>query len=183
MKRLKVLLLIFIVCLTTSCASKFQGTWCKYSDVATSLVILDYNISENDLTKIVDYISTIPNLKFYDLIGEIEDASKMITIYYKNEENVDEYQEVIKTYNGVKSIKFTSIDSVLDKLVIKRDSYTYDKDLNDFSVTEVQGTYSIANNKLILDNNLEFYYKNKFLCSDKDCNEILTKAKGNECIR
>ena len=181
-KRIKVLLLIMMVGLVSGCASKFQGTWCRYSDVATSLVILDYDISDEDLYKITEYVKTIENLKSFDVIDKIEEASKMVTIYYKNEDNIEEYQNTLKTYNGVRDIKFTSLNTVLDKLVIKRDSFILDKDLNELNASEIKGTYTIENNTLKLDNNTELYYKNKFLCYDKNCDELLTKAKGAECI-
>ena len=181
MKRIKVLFLVMCIFMLSSCATKFQGTWCKYSDVATSLVILKQDISDSDLQKIVEYIKTIDNLKSFDVIDRIEEASKMITIYYKNEDNIKTYQDTILTYSGVESIKYTSMNTVLDKLVIKRDAYIYDKGLNDLDASEVSGTYNIENNKIILDNNMELYYKNKFLCYDLSCDDILTKAKGAEC--
>ncbi len=183
MKRLKIFLLLLVVGMSTGCASKFQGTWCKFAMVPTSLVILDYDISESDLNNIVEYVKTIDNLKSFDVIEKIEEASKMITVYYKNEDNISNYQDNIKKYSGVRDIKYTSLDTVLDKLTIKRDSFIFDKGLNDLSASEITGTYVIENNTLKLDNNTEFYYKDKFLCYDKDCNEILTKAKGAECIR
>lgn len=170
-----------VVGLLCGCTSKFQGTWCKYSDVATSLVVLDENVSDSDINEIINYIQTIKNLKSYDIIDKIEEASKMITIYYKDEENIEEYQEKLKTYNGVSYIKYNRLNTVLDKLVIKKDSYVFDTSLNSLSASELSGKYEIEKNTLTLDNGTKFYYKNKFLCYDYNCNDILTKAKGNEC--
>ena len=172
-----------MVGLVSSCSSKFQGTWCKYSDVPTSLVILDYDISEDSLNKITDYVKSIDNLKSYDIIDKIEDASRMVTIYYKNEENIENIQNDIKNFNGVRDIRYTSLNTVLDRLVIKRDAFIFDRNLNDLSASETSGTYNIDNNTLILDNNMEFYYKDKFLCYDKDCSSLLVKVKGSECIK
>ena len=183
MKSFKVLLLVIIVCLVSGCASKFQGTWCKFAMTPSSLVILDFDISEEDLDRVIDYVSSLENLKRYDVIDKIEEASKMVTVYYKNEDNIEEYQNIIKSFSGVRDIKYTSLDAVLDKLVIKKDSYVYDSGMNDYSSAEVKGSYTIEDNTITLDNKMVFYYKNKFLCYDKDCSEILTKAKGAECIR
>lgn len=186
MKRFKILLLLIMVSLVSGCASKFQGTWCRFADVPSTLVILNYDISDEEMNNIIDYINSIPDLKRYDDIGKIEEASKMITIYYKSDEHVDEYQGHLGTLPGVRELKFINLNSPLDKLVVKRDTYIFDKDLNDFSVTEIKGSYQIDGNKITLNNNgndLEFYYKNKFLCYDKNCDEILTKAKGSECVR
>ena len=102
MKGFKVFLLIISIYLVSGCASKFQGTWCKFAMVPTSLVILDYDISDDDLNNIIDYVSTIENLKSYDVIEKIEEASKMVTVYYKNEDNIyssmDEDRLTLKCY-------------------------------------------------------------------------------------
>lgn len=181
MKRVKIFIILICLFLICGCSSKFEGTWCKYSDVATSLVILKNDINDNEINKITDYIKTIDNLKSYDIIDKIEEASKMITIYYKNEDNISSYEDKIKSFNGVDSIKSTKVNEVVDKLIIKKKEYIYDKSLNNLSATEDKGSYTIDNNTLILDNNTKFYYKNKYLCYDEMCNLVMTKSKTNDC--
>ena len=181
MKRVKIGLLLISLIFLSGCSSKFEGIWCKYSDVATTLVILDNDISNDQINKLTDYIKTIENLKSYDIIDKIEDSSKMITIYYKNEDNIALYEERIKAFDGINKIKSTNVNEVVDKLIVKKNDYVLDKSLNDLSANEVKGTYKIENNTLILDNDIKFYYKNKYLCYDDACNSILTKSKTNDC--
>ena len=182
MKRIKIMGLIAMLILLTGCQSKFTGTWCRYSDVATTLVILSDNVSDDQINKIVEYVNTIPDLKSYDLIPIIEGSSRMLTVYYKNEDNISSYEEVIKTYEGVKQTKSTKVNTPVDKLVIKgNNKYVYDKSLNNLSAMEYNGIYEIKGNELKLDNETVFYYKNKFLCYDKECNTILTKSKNLDC--
>ena len=181
MKRVKLLLIVFSLILLCGCDNKFQGTWCRYSDVATTLVVLTDDISDKQINDITNYIKTISNLKSYDIIDKIEDASKMITIYYKSEDNIDEYEKMIKTFTGINSIKSTKVNEVVDKLVVKKDDYTLGRSLNNLTANEMSGKYKIDNNTLILDDNVKFYYKNKYLCYDQDCNSLLTKSKTNDC--
>ncbi|MBR1417262.1 MAG: hypothetical protein IJ572_05565 [Bacilli bacterium] len=181
MKKLKVGFILLIGMVLSGCSSKFEGTWCRFSDVPSSLVILTDEISEIDLNNITSYINTITDLKSYDIIDKIENASKMITIYYKSDNNINDYEKSIKSYSGVVSIKSTMMNEVVDKLIISDKNYVYDKSLNNLSATETKGTYKTEGDKLSLDNGVDFYYKDKFLCYDKDCTGLLTKANGSDC--
>ena len=175
MKRIKVLFLILGLVLLSGCGNKFEGTWCKYSDVATTLVILNNDIEDSQIDAITNYI------KSYDIIDRIEEASKMITVYYKSEENITTYENNIKEFNGVNKIKSTRVNEVVDKLVVKKEDYTLGRSLNNLTANEMSGKYKIENNTLLLDDNVKFYYKNKYLCYDEACNNVLTKSKTNDC--
>ena len=181
MKRVRVLLLVFCLILLCGCDNKFQGTWCKYSDVATTLIILTNDVTDAQINDITEYVKTIPNLKSYDIIEKIEEASKMITVYYKNEDNLDEYDSKIKTFSGINRVKTTRVNEVVDKLVVKKESYTLGRELNNLTANEISGKYKIDNDTLILDDDVNFYYKNKYLCYEKECNNVLTKSKTNDC--
>jgi len=167
--------------LTCSCASKYEGTWCKFADVDTTLVILSNDVSEEEINSVIDYIKTIPDLKSYDIINKIEESSKMITIYYKNEDNIKTYEDGLKNFSFINEIKTSKVNIVVDKLKINGDKYVFDTNLDDLSASEVSGTYIDNNNTITLEDNTTFYYKNKFLCYDKDCNNILTKSKNDTC--
>jgi len=181
MKKIKVILPLLFILLLTGCGSKFEGTWCKYSDVATTLVILSNDISDDDMNKITEYIKTIKDLKSYDIIDKIEDASKMITIYYKSEDNIDGYEDKLREYNGITKIKSTKQNAVVDELIIKKDTYVYDKSLTSLDAYEYKGKYKVEDNVIELDEGIKFYYKDNFLCYDKDCNNLLIKTKKNSC--
>ena len=181
MKRVKILIVLFALILLCGCDNKFHGTWCKYNDVATTLIVLTEDVNDNQITEITNYIKKIENLKSFDIIDKIEDASKMITIYYKNEDNISEYENKLKTFGGINKVKSTRVNEVVDKLVVKKQDYTLGRSLNNLTANEMSGKYKIENDTLILDDNIKFYYKNKYLCYDKDCNDVLTKSKTNDC--
>lgn len=181
MKRAKILLLIFGLILLCGCDNKFRGTWCKFSDVATTLIVLNEDVSDNQIDEITNYVKTIENLKSYDIIDKIEEASKMITIYYKNEDNISSYEEQLKTFGGISKIKSTRVNEVVDKLVVKKEDYTLGRSLNNLTAEEMSGKYKIEDNVLLLDDNVKFYYKNKYLCYDETCNNVLTKSKTSDC--
>ena len=182
MKRIKILGLFLMLVLLTGCQSKYVGTWCRYSDVATTLVIFNDDVSDDQINSVIDYVKTISDLKSYDPIPMIEGASKMLTVYYNSEDNISTYEDNIKVMSGVRQTKSTKVNSPVDKLVVKSNKkYLYDTSLNNLSAMEYNGTYEIDKNELKLDNQMTFYYKNKFLCYDKDCNVILTKSKNLDC--
>ena len=181
MKRIKLLGLLAILMLTCSCASKYEGTWCKFADIDTSLVILSLDIEDDKLNAITSYVETIEDLKSYDVINKIEESSKMVTIYYKKEDNIKKYEDTLKGFDGVKEVKTSKVNTVVDKLKINNDRYVFDKDLDDFKASEVKGIFKEDGNTIILEDNTKFYYKNKFLCYDADCNNILTKSKNDTC--
>jgi len=181
MKRVKILIIIFAIFILCGCDNKFHGTWCKYSDVATTLIILTDDVNDSQINEITSYIKTMPNLKSFDIIDKIEEASKMITIYYKNEDNISDYENKINTFGGISRIKSTRVNEVVDKLVVKKEDYILGRELNNLTANEMSGKYKIEDNTLILDDNIKFYYKNKYLCYDKDCNNVLTKSKTNDC--
>ena len=181
MKRIKVLFLVVMVGVLCGCASKFEGTWCKFSDVPSTLIILNKDIDNDSINKITSFIKTLSNLKSYDIIDKIEESSKMITVYYKDEENIENINERYKTFNGVVSTRTTKLNQVVDKLVVKDKKFIYDKNLNDLTATETKGSYKEEGNTLVLDNDIKFYYKDKFLCYDISCSNLLTKAKGSDC--
>lgn len=174
--------MLVVVIILCGCSNKFEGTWCKYSDVATTLVILSNDISNSDLNKITTYVGKITNLKSYDIIDKIEDASKMITIYYKDDNKIEDYEKELKKFNGVSNLKSSKMNTVVDKLVLKNSKYTFGRSLNSLSAEENSGSYKESGNTLTLDNGMNFYYKDKFLCYDEGCNELLSKAKGNDCF-
>lgn len=174
-------MLIFGLILLCGCENKFQGVWCKYSDVASTLIVLKEDVEDLQINGITNYIKTIENLKSYDIIDKIEESSKMITIYYKTDEGISEYEKIFNTMEGISKIKSTRVNEVVDKLVVKKEDYTLGRELNNLTANEMSGKYKIEDNTLLLDDDVKFYYKNKYLCYDKDCNNVLTKSKTNDC--
>lgn len=182
MKKISVIILVGFVIFLSGCTSKFNGTWCRYSDVPSSLIVLKKDYNDYKYKELINYINKIPNLRSFDVVDDIEDSSILITVYYNNEENISTYENEIRKYDIVDRTEFKKLNIVVDKLNIQgNNTYTFDMSLNSLSAREIKGKYSIQSDILKLDNENTFYYKNKFLCYDKDCNMLMTKSISSTC--
>lgn len=182
MKNIKYILVIGLCFLLTGCAKDFKGTWCLYTDTPSSLVVLNKDIIDNDLNTIKNFIETdITDLKTYDVIDSIEDSNQMIIIYYLNKDNINKYQDVLSTLNGVDSVTEKELNTPVEELDITSDSYTYGTQLDTVYASNNTGTYKINNNTLTLDTDTLFYYKDSYLCYDKSCSKFLVKSNGSTC--
>jgi hypothetical protein len=181
LKKLECLGLILFVFLLSGCAKDFQGTWCLYTETPSSLVILKSDISDNELTKIKDYLNSLSNLKSFDVINNIEEAYQMINVYYTSKDNISDIESKLQSLSGIASVTDKTLNTPKEELVITNDNYTYGINLDNISASESTGKYTIKNNTLTLDNNNKFYYKDKYLCNDQTCTVIYTKANGSTC--
>lgn len=177
--KLKVLLLSLIVFILCGCQSKFNGTWCLYEEVPSSLIILDKDINDDNLKKITDYLDKISDLSSYDIIDNIESASKMINVYYIKKDNIENYKNDISKLNGVYSFDNKMINKAKEKIIIKGKYYTYDKELNTLYASEIKGKTKKNKNSILI-GDIKFFYKDSFLCADSECNVIFSKS-NNDC--
>lgn len=182
MKKCRILLLFLFLFLLSGCASDYIGTWCLFVDTPSDLVILTDNVTQSDKDKITNYITkNITNLKSYDYIESLDNANEMLTIYYTSEDNVATYETTLNSLSGVKSVEYKVLNTAHEKLDITNSSFTYGTNLDALSASETKGTYQISGQKITLNGNQTFYYKDKFLCYDESCNQVLTKSKTNNC--
>ena len=181
MKKFYIGVLVLVVILLSGCGSKFKGTWCRYVEVPSSLVVLKAEVSEEEYQKILQYIGTITNLRSYDIVNDIEDATTLVNIYYMNEENIANYENDFRSLSGVSKVENKRISVVEDKLTINDKNYIFDTSLNSLAASEVKGNYNIKDDLLTLEGGTKFYFKNKFLCYDDACNKFLTKSIGATC--
>lgn len=177
----KIAILIISLLLLSGCSNKFKGTWCLYSEISTSLVILNDDVTSEQINLINQYIKSLKDVRSFDLVDNIEEANKMINIYYMDKTNVESYENRLRTYKGVKRVENKILNQAKEKLVLSKDSYVYGINLNTEYSTETNGTYRIEEDTVILDHKNEFYFKNRFLCKDKDCNVIFTKSNKKSC--
>ena len=181
MKIKRVFLLLLGCMVITGCDAKFQGTWCRYTEVYSSNVILKEDATDLEIKSISKYIGTIGNLKSFDIIDEIENTKTMIAIYYKNNEKISDVEEYISKLDGVEKVESKTFKTATEKLVINK-TYTYGNNLDNVDALEESGSYEITDNQIILkENEKTFYYKDKYLCTDDSCSTILTKVKGKDC--
>lgn len=177
----KMLLLIFCTLILTGC-NKFKGTWCRYTETYSHLLILEDDIKEEELNNIKKVVEKIPEKKSYDVIDDIENGNTVLTIYYTNKTDLDKNSPSLKGLAGISKIETKSFIIPSQKLVIKDNQYEYGYDLDNIGSSIEIGEYKIENDMLTLKmSNKNFYYKNKFLCTDANCNFFLQKSKNNEC--
>ena len=182
MKHIKYLSLLVLCFALFGCSKDLKGTWCLYTETPSSLVVLNNEISDDNLNIIINYITkNIADLKSYDVINPIEDSNKMITIYYNNADNISKYQDAISKYTGVVSATEKELNTTVEELDINDSNYSYGTKLDTLYAFKNDGTYNIKNNKLTLDSNKEFYYKDNYLCYDESCNQFLIKSKTSTC--
>ena len=181
MKGIKSIVLLMIVGLLCSCSNKIIGTWCLYTEVPSSLIILESTVTDQDIQELNKYLDSLSNIKSHDLIDRIEDANKMVNVYYTSKDNLDTYEKMIKTFKFVKKVENNMLNQAIEKLLIVGNDYTYSTNMLSLDTKEYKGIYKFNNNILELEDNTKFYYKDKFLCYDNECNKILTKSKSNLC--
>ena len=177
--KLKVFILSLIVFLLCGCSNKYNGTWCLYTEIPSSLIILNDDINESNLKTITNYLDKVSDLASYDIIDNIESASKMINVYYIKKDNIDSYKNDISKLKGVKSVENKMINKAKEKIIIAGKYYTYDKELNTLYASEKKGKISKDKKSIIIDD-VKFFYKDNFLCNDVDCNTIYSKS-DNDC--
>lgn len=165
--------------LLCGCQNKFNGTWCLYTEVPSSLIIFNDNVSDSDVGTITNYLDTLKDVSSFDLIDNIESANKMLNIYYFNKDNIESYKEKISKYSFVKSVENKMINKAKEKIVINDKSFVYGKNLNTLYAVEIKGSIKTKKDTLTLDGT-DFYYKDKFICGDLECNTIYSKS-NNDC--
>ena len=175
MSKIKIFVLGLFLILLCGCESKFEGTWCLYNEVASSLIIINSNASNTDFDNLTSYLNSIKEITSYDIIDGIESADKMINIYYNSKDKAEEYKEKLSKYKAVKSIENKMLNKADEKIVIRDKNYTYGKNLSGLAAKETKGTIKTKGNEVTICNNT-FYYKDSFLCKDKECSVIFTKS-------
>lgn len=179
MKKIKGLLIVLVSIILCGCQNKFNGTWCLYTEVPSSLVIFSDNVSNDDISTLTKYLESLKDVVSFDLIDNIESANKMFNIYYTSKDNIESYKEKISKYSFVKTVENKMINKAKEKIIVKDKTFEYGKNLNTLYATEIKGNTIINGNTITLDGT-EFYYKDKFICADKDCTVIFTKS-SNDC--
>jgi hypothetical protein len=181
-KNIKYFALIIMCFILSGCSKDFYGTWCLYTETPSSLVVLNNDVSDNDINNLKNYITkNITDLKSYDVIDSIENSNKMITIYYNSSENIANYQDKISSMSGVESVTQKNLNTTVEELDITNSSYSYGAKLDTLYAFKTDGTYKAKGNVITLDSNKKFYYKNNYLCYDENCDQFLIKSTSDTC--
>ena len=86
--------------------------------------------------------------------------------------------------SGIDKIEKKSFIVTSEKLEVKgKNKYTYSTNLDNVDALVENGTYSLdEDNKLSIEGDRNFFLKDKFVCTDEECTNILTKkSKTNTC--
>lgn len=181
--RKKILVLIITLLCLTGC-NKFKGTWCRSTEVFGTIVVTKTGTTAKQITNIENKIKEFGNYKSYDVIDSIEKGNTSITIYFNESSKANELINIVKDLDGVDKAEKKSFVVTSEKLEIKsKNQFTYSTNLDNVDALVENGEYTLNDdNTLSIYGDRNFYLKDKFVCTDVDCNNILRKkSKTNTC--
>jgi len=179
----KLLILLVSILMLCGC-NKFSGTWCRSTEVFGVIIVTTSDITDSELSNIESIIKASGTYKTYDVLDDIKKANTSITIYFKESSLADDLVTSLDGVDGIEKTEKKSFIVTSEKLEVKKkNQYTYSTNLDNEDSNVTSGTWVLNDDgTLTIDGPLTFYYKDKFVCSDKDCTNILTKkSKTNKC--
>ncbi|MDD5836242.1 MAG: hypothetical protein PUD34_03410 [bacterium] len=180
----KKLLIMFSCLLMLTGCNNFKGTWCRSTEVFGTIIITKKDTTTKQLAAIEEAIKNYGKYKSYDVIDSIEKGNTSITIYFKESSDADIMATTLSKLSGIDKIEKKSFIVTSEKLEVKgKNKYTYSTNLDNVDALVENGTYSLdEDNKLSIEGDRNFFLKDKFVCTDEECTNILTKkSKTNTC--
>lgn len=179
----KILVLIISVLCLTGC-NKFKGTWCRSTEVFGTIVVTKTGVTRKQITNIENTIKEFGNYKSYDIIDSIEKGNTSITIYFNESSKANELIDLVKNLDGVDKAEKKSFVVTSEKLEVKsKNKFIYSTNLDNVDALVENGEYTLNDDgTLSIYGDRNFYLKDKFVCTDADCNNILRKkSRTNTC--
>ena len=189
----KILLILILLLVLTGCNNKYVGYWCKYNEVATIVVLLNDDITEeqkkNIEEKASDYVnytgSSYYSKEDYKKVLDNDDIYATYVLSFSSFESIGTYIKEIKTLPGVKDAKQSNAKSNMSLYELKsNNTYSY-KDSDEAKGKDIiEGKYKISKGIIKFTPNdggkvKLLYIKNDRLCEDTDCNIIYSNGKDN----
>ena len=179
----KVLVLVLAILLLSGC-NKFKGTWCRSTEVFGAIIVTKSEATDKQISNIESKIKEFGNYKSYDVIDSLEKGNTSITIYFSDNSKATELVEMAKSLAGVEKVEKKSFIVTSEKLEVKgKKEIIYSTNLDNVDALVEKGNYILnEDGTLSITNNRTFYLKDKFVCTDSDCTNILSKkSKTNTC--
>ena len=179
----KILVLVMSLLLLSGC-NKFKGTWCRSTEVFGTIIVTKTGVTDKQISNIENKIKEFGNYKSYDIIDSIEKGNTSITTYFTENAKATELVELVKNLDGVDKVEKKSFIVTSEKLEVKgKKQFIYSTNLDNVDALVEKGEYSLNDDgTLSIYGDRTFYLKDKFVCTDVDCNNILRKkSKTNTC--
>lgn len=179
----KVLVLVLAILLLSGC-NKFKGTWCRSTEVFGAIIVTKSEATDKQISNIENKIKEFGNYKSYDVIDSLEKGNTSITIYFSDNSKATGLVEMAKSLAGVEKVEKKSFIVTSEKLEVKgKKEFIYSTNLDNVDALVEKGNYILNDDgTLSITNNRTFYLKDKFVCTDSDCTNILSKkSKTNTC--
>ena len=178
----------------TGCNNKYVGYWCKYNELATIVVLLNDDISEENKKAIEEKSAEYDNLTatnyyskedYQKVVGNDKEIYAAYVLSFSSHDSIGTYIEELKQLPGVKDASQSNAKSNMSLYELKSDgTYTY-KDSDEASKSDiVTGKYKISKGIIKFtpskgDKVRILYTKNERLCEDTDCNIIYSSGTTN----
>ena len=181
--------LVFIV-LLTGCGNKYQGYWCRYTENASIVILLDDNITTQENDELIKTITSYDNLlsyTYYDKSIFDEDVIDIYNSYFVSFDSTDgvtTYIEQLSKMPGVLDATQNSAKTDFEFYHLdKHNKYTFADSDEALEEDIINGKYKIKKGVITFtpngsDETHMLYIKDDHLCGDAQCTVIF--AKSNE---
>lgn len=182
-------ILVFVIFLA-GCGNKYEGYWCRYTENASIVILLDDNITAEENDELIKTITSYDNLLSYTYYDksifdeEITDIYNSYFVSFDSTDGVTSYIEQIVKLPGVLDATQNSAKTDFEFYHLDRNNkYTFANSDEALEEDIISGKYKIKNGVITFtpndsDNTKMLYIKDDHLCSDAQCTLIF--AKSNE---
>ena len=188
-------ILLSLCLLLTGCGNKYEGYWCKYSETATVVVLLEDDITSEEKTKLENVFNGYDNLlafsffdkeSYKDIIGD--DAAEIYDSYFvsfNSTDGVGTYIDELQKMGGVKEASQNSAKTNFELYHLdKKKKYTFSNSDEALESDIVKGTYKIKKGVITFTpegedkTNSMLYIKGEHLCGNPECTIVFAKSNS-----
>ena len=83
MSKFKIIIIGLLTLSLCGCKTKFEGTWCLYNEVATTLIILKDDVSNTDIDNLTSYLNTLEDISLLRMKLGFDLLTKKISMINK----------------------------------------------------------------------------------------------------
>ena len=197
MKKIKIIIILFIAFTLTGCGKNYVGYWCNYEETSNIEIQVEHDINESQREALENTFNKYENLKKVDNITREEFARDLgedpnsLDIYeayvltFDSNDSIGTYIEELSTLPGVHEANQYSAKTVMSLYNIqKHKKYTF-TDSDEPNNQDIEsGTYKVKKGVITFTSNDKtksrlLYIKNGHLCGDVECNKIFASSDEN----
>lgn len=189
-KSLMIIVSLLFVVLLSGCGNKYEGYWCRYTETATIVILLEDDMSEAQNEELIKTITSYDNLQAYTYYDKTvfdesgEDIYNSYFVSFNSTDGVTTYIEQLVKLPGVLDVTQNSAKTDFELYHLdKKNKYTFSNSDEALEEDIIKGKYKIKKGVITFtpndsDNTSMLYIKDDHLCGDSQCTVIY--AKSNE---